>query len=342
VSTTESNHPQSTELATVRLSTQDKSVEPATNVASDPTFGCYKLDADQTPTDQTTKEALLTTDPVETALALQRNGKAEFLSPPPLPDVSGLTGTQLHETLTTELKGFDLLSRYMQQRIRARVLQLLHAIAARFEAGEEIVGCKGKNGKGMGKYLRTVCKVDPGKIRVWRFRADVADQKQLLALAHEQKPLKHCSKCKRPKDRCRCPAIERIQKKELEALRGVVAAAAPLTSLDKHLSKAVHQATCSMTAAEKTKWGIRLPDPAAPITPKSAGSAGSAVEITDFGTLLEWSETTVRPRLEQVCQVLDEKQKAAELKKWFSAIAAYVLPGELGYVTVGKKPGPKK
>jgi chorismate mutase len=157
-----------------------------------------------------------------------------------------------------------MLNRYMQQRIRARILQLLHAIAARFEAGEEIAACKGKHGKGMGKYLRTVLNVDPGKIRVWRFRADVADQQQLLAMAHEQKPVKLCSKCNRPKDRCRCPATERIQKAELDALRGVVAAAAPVTVLDEKLSAAVEKATCSMTAEEKTKWGIRLPDPATP------------------------------------------------------------------------------
>ena len=62
----------------------------------------------------------------------------------------------------------------------------------------------------------------------------------------------------------------------------------------------------------------------------------------DFVGLLAWSECTVRPLLEQVCQSLDNKRKAAEVKKWFAAIAAYVLPEELTYVTVGRRRGPKK
>src|SRR6266852_4011268 len=85
-----------------------------------------------TPINQPIAEILSPADPVETALALQRNGKAEFPSPPPLLAVNGLTGVQLHETLIGEVKGFEMLTRYMQQRIRARILQLLDAIAARF------------------------------------------------------------------------------------------------------------------------------------------------------------------------------------------------------------------
>ena len=62
----------------------------------------------------------------------------------------------------------------------------------------------------------------------------------------------------------------------------------------------------------------------------------------DFGELLAWSEGTVRPLLEQVCQPLDEKHRLSELKRFFTAVAAYVVPAEICYVSVGKRPGPKK
>ena len=74
-------------------------------------------------------------------------------------------------------------------------------------------------------------------------------------------------------------------------------------------------------------------------SPKAHLPAADAEPPSNLEGLLLWSEGAVKPLLEQVCQGMPEAERVAALKQWFTAVAKYVLPDQLGYVTVGQRPG---
>jgi len=67
--------------------------------------------------------------------------------------------------------------------------------------------------------------------------------------------------------------------------------------------------------------------------------AADAEPPTNLEGLLSWGEGAVKPLLELVCASLPAPKRAALVRQWFNAIAAYVLPPEEAFVSVGRKPG---
>jgi hypothetical protein len=55
---------------------------------------------------------------------------------------------------------------------------------------------------------------------------------------------------------------------------------------------------------------------------------------------LERAAKLVRPLLSKACEGKDESQRKEIMKAWFGSVALAVLPEQLTYVTLGRKPGP--
>jgi hypothetical protein len=67
--------------------------------------------------------------------------------------------------------------------------------------------------------------------------------------------------------------------------------------------------------------------------------AADAPPPMDLPGMLQWSDGTFKPLLEQVCAPLLVPARAALVRQLFNTIAGYVLPPEAAFVFVGGKPG---